>query len=83
MVTICHVSIDTAKLTQHMTDATVQSKAAELQAKYAGKRIMGSVDPCHRLSGLASKFLAFERLLNDYPVYQKTVSAAICIATKA
>jgi trehalose 6-phosphate synthase/phosphatase len=31
MVTICHVSIDTAKLIQHTTDPIVQSKAAELQ----------------------------------------------------
>ena len=73
MVTICHVSVDTAMLTREMADPHVQSIAAELRKKYAGKRIIGSVDPCHRLSGLACKLLAFERLLTDYPVYQKKV----------
>lgn len=41
--------------------------------KYANKQLIAGVDVAQRLSGVAQKLLAFERLLADYPVWQGKV----------
>jgi hypothetical protein len=39
---------------------------ADIKAKHKGKRIIVGIDMCQRLSGLALKLAAFEKLLTDY-----------------
>jgi trehalose 6-phosphate synthase/phosphatase len=40
---------------------------------YTGKTIIAGLDPCQRLSGIALKLLAFEKLLHDYACYRDKV----------
>ena len=41
--------------------------------RLAGKVLIAGLDPCQRLSGIALKLLAFERLLTDYECYRDRV----------
>ncbi|GMI02684.1 hypothetical protein TrVE_jg6927 [Triparma verrucosa] len=73
MVSTSHVSIEPTVMTTAMDDANVKKIAADLRKKHEGKLILAGVDVAQKLSGIPLKFLAFEKLMDDYPVYQRKV----------
>ena len=72
-VLISHVGIEGAVLTRAKANAKVKEETARLKAKHEGKILVAGLDPCQRLSGIALKLLAFERLLTEYECYRDTV----------
>jgi trehalose-6-phosphate synthase len=52
---------------------SVQEGCTSLKEKHKGRTIIAACDVGHRLQGVALKFLAYERLLKDYPVWQKKI----------
>ncbi len=52
---------------------SVQAVKDELKKKHGHRTILGGIDIGQRLSGTSLKLLAFERLLQDYPVWQTRV----------
>lgn len=72
-VLISHVGIEGAVLTRAKANAKVKEETARLKAKHQGKILIAGLDPCQRLSGIALKLLAFERLLTEYECYRDTV----------
>lgn len=52
---------------------TVQAGYVELRGKHGDRMIIGGLDIGQRLSGVSLKFLAYERLLQDYPTWKTRV----------
>ena len=52
---------------------TVEEGCKALKEKYKGRTIIAGCDIGQRLQGIALKLLAYERLLKDYPVWQRRV----------
>jgi len=73
MVSTSHVSIEPTVMTAAMADPTVKAIRDDLKSKHEGKLILGGVDVAQKLSGIPLKFLAFEKLMDDYPIYQRKV----------
>lgn len=65
LVTVSHVSIETEKIGPAAIDPETLRIARDLRLKYAGKRIVVGVDVCQRLSGVALKLAAFDKMLSD------------------
>jgi trehalose-6-phosphate synthase len=65
IVTVSHVSIETLRIAQAAAHPETQRIARELREKHAGKRIIAGIDVCQRLSGVALKFAAFDKMLSD------------------
>jgi trehalose-6-phosphate synthase len=65
MVTVSHVSIETDRIGPAALHPETLRIAQELRQKYAGKRIVVGVDVCQRLSGVALKLAAFDKMLSD------------------
>lgn len=59
--------------TFHSNHNQVKEETARLKAKHEGKVLIAGLDPCQRLSGIALKLLAFERLLTEYECYRDKV----------
>ncbi|TYZ56917.1 hypothetical protein PybrP1_001900, partial [[Pythium] brassicae (nom. inval.)] len=64
VITISHVGIENRAIRELITDPGVQEAARQLREKHAGKVLIGGVDVCQRLSGLALKLLAFEQFFS-------------------
>lgn len=56
-----------------LTLPTVQDGYEKFKQKHGKRMIIGGLDIGQRLSGISLKFLAFERLLQDYPMWQNKV----------
>lgn len=65
IVTVSHVSIETDRIGPAAMHPETLRIARELKQKYAGKRIIVGIDVCQRLSGVALKLAAFDKLLSD------------------
>ncbi|KAJ1440890.1 hypothetical protein B484DRAFT_391004 [Ochromonadaceae sp. CCMP2298] len=65
IVTVSHVSIETVRIAQAAAHPETQRIARELREKHAGKRIIAGIDVCQRLSGVALKLAAFDKMLSD------------------
>ncbi len=59
--------------TAALTLPTVLERATVLRSHHSTRKIIAGIDVAQRLSGIALKLLAFERLLKDYPVWQQNV----------
>jgi trehalose 6-phosphate synthase/phosphatase len=70
LVSMSNVSIEPRMVDAAMMLPSVTEARNALKKKHSGRVIIGGVDIGQRLSGVALKFLAFERLLQDYPVWQ-------------
>jgi trehalose 6-phosphate synthase/phosphatase len=66
IITMSHVSIETEFINEHLNHPETLRRVEELQQKYAGKKIILGIDVCQRLSGIALKMFAMEKLLSDY-----------------
>mmetsp|Transcript_21284 Transcript_21284/g.30122 ORF Transcript_21284/g.30122 Transcript_21284/m.30122 type:complete len:1342 (-) Transcript_21284:135-4160(-) len=73
LVTMSNVSIEPKMLDQSLQLPTVESTCTMLQQKHHGRMIISGLDIAQRLSGVNLKLIAFERLLTDYPSWQKRV----------
>eukprot|EP00742_Colponemidia_sp_Colp-10_P008648 GILJ01009382.1.p1 GENE.GILJ01009382.1~~GILJ01009382.1.p1 ORF type:complete len:1037 (-),score=136.84 GILJ01009382.1:160-3270(-) len=73
MVRIGHVGIQPELIQEHMETQEVRDYAKELKERFPGKIILAGVDKLERLSGLHLKLLAFENLLQNYPLYRHRV----------
>mmetsp|Transcript_30642 Transcript_30642/g.51813 ORF Transcript_30642/g.51813 Transcript_30642/m.51813 type:complete len:1299 (+) Transcript_30642:113-4009(+) len=65
IVSVSHVSIETDRIASAATHPETLRIAQELREKHAGKRIVAGLDACQRLSGVALKLAAFDKLLAD------------------
>ncbi len=72
-VLISHVGIEGSLLKSAMATPRVQEEVATLKAKHKGKLLIAGLDISQRLSGIALKLLAFERLLTEYECYRDQV----------
>ena len=73
MLAISHVGVDAARLDSHMCDEDAAKFANVLRKRHKRRIVIGGFDSCQRLSGVALKLLAFERLLEDNSVYRHKV----------
>lgn len=60
-----HVSIEANRIAAAARHPETLRLAKELQQKHYGKKIIVGVDACQRLSGVALKLAAFDKLLSD------------------
>eukprot|EP01138_Halocafeteria_seosinensis_P014351 gb/GECG01014652.1/.p1 GENE.gb/GECG01014652.1/~~gb/GECG01014652.1/.p1 ORF type:complete len:1488 (+),score=191.88 gb/GECG01014652.1/:1-4464(+) len=65
MVAISHVGVDVPKLKGWMDSHEAAYHAAHFRSAYPYKIIIAGFDTCERLSGIALKLLAFERLMEQ------------------
>ena len=72
-VLISHVGIEGSLLRKAMATQRVQEETAALRRKHKGKLLIAGLDISQRLSGIALKLLAFERLLTEYECYRDQV----------
>lgn len=73
MVTMSNVSIEPRMVNAALMLPSVEIGRQALKDKHNGRFIIGGCDIGQRLQGVSLKFLAFERLLKDYPVWQNRV----------
>lgn len=73
LVTMSNVSISPRLIDAVLNFPTVTQSAEALKASHTGRTIIGGVDVGQRLSGVALKLLAYERLLKDYPSWKSKV----------
>lgn len=65
MVSVSHVSIEADAIAAAMAHPKTIARAQELREKYAGRKVVVGVDVCQRLSGVAQKLAAFDKMLSD------------------
>ena len=73
MVAISHVGVESAALDRWMASDQAAQVARSFAIRHPGKIIIAGIDSCQRLSGVALKLLAFDRLLEDNKVYRSKV----------
>lgn len=73
LVSMSNVSIEPRKVDAVLSLPSVGAGQAELRRKHSGRIIIGALDIGQRLSGASLKLLAYERLLQDYPVWQNRI----------
>jgi trehalose 6-phosphate synthase/phosphatase len=73
LVSMSNVSIEPRKVDAVLSLPSVRAGQEELRRKHSGRSIFGALDIAQRLSGASLKLLAYERLLQDYPVWQNRV----------
>ena len=74
VVDISNVSIEADSTTKALANPSVLEFANEMKNKHDHRHLIAGVDVAQRLSGVALKLLAYERLLADYPVWQNKVT---------
>lgn len=76
VIAMSHVSIEAERIDEVLRDPTTMKLVDEYKAKYGNKKIVLGIDVCQRLSGLALKMSAFEKLIADYHVAGTTHSTS-------
>ena len=73
LVSMSNVSIEPRMVDAALMLPSVQTGAEELRHKHQGRTIIGALDMGQRLSGTSLKLLAYERMLQDYPLWKSKV----------
>ena len=73
LVSTSHVGVEAAALDRWMAGESAARTARMFANRHPGKVVIAGIDSCQRLSGIALKLLAFERLLEENPVYRQQV----------
>lgn len=73
LISMSNVSIEPRMVDAALMLPSVKDGKLALRSKHDGRIILGGLDIGQRLSGTALKLLAYERLLQDYPVWQSRV----------
>eukprot|EP00968_Pinguiococcus_pyrenoidosus_P019693 scaffold2171_cov253-Pinguiococcus_pyrenoidosus.AAC.7 len=80
MVVMSHVGIEPTTLDAALEDAKCIQTREELLRAHPDRILISGYDPCERLQGVALKLLAFEKLMDDYPIWSdKVVLVQRCI----
>ncbi|KAG1763711.1 glycosyltransferase family 20 protein [Suillus occidentalis] len=72
-VTHCPVGVDAERVARDTLRAGIQPKLEALRALYADKKIIVGRDKLDVVKGVLQKLRAFEKLLHDYPEWQRKV----------
>jgi trehalose 6-phosphate synthase/phosphatase len=73
LISMSNVSVEPRMVDAAIMLPSVRDGKNALRKKHEGRIILGGLDIGQRLSGTALKLLAYERLLQDYPVWQSRV----------
>jgi len=74
LITMSNVSIEGDQVDLSLQLPSVQEDTHELKnVRHPNRIIISGVDVAQRLSGIGLKFLAYERLLTDYPSWQNKI----------
>lgn len=73
LVSMHNVSVEPFQLDAALSLPSIAQYTAKLRQDHSSRKIIAGIDIAQRLSGISLKLLAFERLLTDYPVWQKKV----------
>jgi trehalose 6-phosphate synthase/phosphatase len=73
LISMSNVSVEPRMVDAALMLPSVRDGKIALKKKHDGRIILGGLDIGQRLSGTALKLLAYERLLQDYPVWQSRV----------
>jgi len=80
LVAISHVGVEAAALSRWMTSQRAADVAEAFRKRHGARLVLAGIDSCQRMSGVALKLLAFERLLEENPVYRdKVVLVQVCV----
>lgn len=79
-VAISHVGVEAAALERWMASEQAAQVARSFTIRHPGKVIIAGIDSCQRLSGVALKLLAFDRLLEENKVYRNKVRVLCALA---
>eukprot|EP00941_MAST-03F_sp_MAST-3F-sp1_P004627 g4627.t1 len=83
-ITVTHPGIEPSVIDKYLGENEIQRGAIELQKKYQGKIIFLGIDDLIAMRGLAFKFLAFKRFLENYPkLHGKFVFIQIGLTSRA
>ncbi|KIK42410.1 glycosyltransferase family 20 protein [Suillus luteus UH-Slu-Lm8-n1] len=72
-VTHCPVGVDAERVARDTLRAGIQPKLEALRALYTDKKIIVGRDKLDVVKGVLQKLRAFEKLLHDYPEWQRKV----------
>ncbi|KAG0695477.1 glycosyltransferase family 20 protein [Suillus ampliporus] len=72
-VTHCPVGVDAERVARDTLRAGIQPKLEALRVLYADKKIIVGRDKLDVVKGVLQKLRAFEKLLHDYPEWQRKV----------
>ncbi|CAM9367247.1 unnamed protein product [Chrysoparadoxa australica] len=67
MVVMSHVGVEPHSLDQAAQRPYASLAAEAIKIKHPNRLILGGLDTCQKLSGVALKLMAYERLLMEYP----------------
>jgi len=73
LIAMANVSIEPRMVDAALMLPSVKEGKDSLRKKHEGRIIIGSMEIGQKMSGIALKFLAYERLLMDYPVWQSRI----------
>jgi trehalose 6-phosphate synthase/phosphatase len=73
LISMSNVSVEPRMVEAALMLPSVTDGRNAIKKKHEGRIILGGLDIGQRLSGTALKLLAYERLLQDYPVWQSRV----------
>ena len=73
LVSMSNVSIEPRMVDAALMLPSVQTGEEELREKHKGRKIIGALDIGQRLTGTSLKLLAYERMLQDYPLWKSKV----------
>lgn len=64
MIRVSHIGVDPERFSDRIGVSRLRQKAAELEAKYPGKTLIGAIDDLDVIKGIALKLIAFEDYLS-------------------
>ncbi|KAI9674658.1 MAG: hypothetical protein M1817_001561 [Caeruleum heppii] len=70
------IGVDPASLEKSLEGASVAQWLAEIQERYAGKRLIVARDKLDHVRGVRQKLLAYELFLNKYPQFREKVATS-------
>jgi trehalose 6-phosphate synthase/phosphatase len=74
------LGIDTSRIRALLANAEVRTLISALRARFAGKRIILSVDRLDYTKSIPQKLCAYEMLLEAYPKFREQVQLALIVA---
>lgn len=79
-IRVSHIGVDPERFTARLSSPEVRAKAAELEAKYPGKTLLGAIDDLDAVKGIALKLIAFEDYLASSNERERSNVALIQVA---
>lgn len=80
MIRVSHIGVDPERFSDRIGVSRLRQKAAELEAKYPGKTLLGAIDDLDVIKGIVLKLIAFENYLATSSERVRTNVALIQVA---